>query len=75
MKGKPELPYDIEAHYLMIGMLVFMEIAIHLGAAAGRRRAERTTPEGKAEISALQASLLGLVALLLGFSLSPALGR
>ena len=75
MNGTPEVLYNIDTTYLMIGMLVCMALAIFLGAAAGRARAERTTPEGKAHISALQASLLGLMALLLGFSLSLALGR
>jgi hypothetical protein len=75
MNGTPEVLYEIDALYLMIGMLVCVALAVFLGAAAGRTRAARTTPEGKAQISALQASLLGLLALLLGFSLSLALGR
>jgi len=75
MKGTPEVLYDINSLYLMAGMLACMGLAILLGAQSGRGRAERTTPEGKAQISALQASLLGLMALLLGFSLSMALGR
>jgi hypothetical protein len=75
MKGTPEVLYDINSLYLMLGMLAFMGLAILLGARSGRGRADRTTPEGKAQISALQASLLGLMALLLGFSLSLALGR
>jgi hypothetical protein len=75
MKGILEVLYAINEIYLTLGMLACMALAILLGSAAGRNRAERTSPEGKAQISALQASLLGLMALLLGFSLSLALGR
>ncbi len=75
MKGTQEVLYAINAIYLTLGMLACMALAILLGAVAGSNRAERTSPEGKAQISALQASLLGMLALLLGFSLSLALGR
>ncbi len=75
MNGTPEVMYAIPSPILMLALLVTMGLAIYIGTRMGKNRASRTSEEGRAQVSALQGSLLGLLALLLGFSFSLALGR
>lgn len=67
--------YDISsltiAAVLFVGMLLAMEIGLHLG----RRRQAVQTEAVKRQISAVQASFFGVLALLLGFTFSLSLSR
>ena len=67
--------YAIPSPILMLALLAAMVLAIYIGTRMGKSRATRTSEEGRAQVTALQGSLLGLLALLLGFSFSLALGR
>ena len=65
MNGTPEVMYAIPSPILMLALLVTMGLAIYIGTRMGKNRASRTSEEGRAQVSALQGSLLGLLALLL----------
>ncbi len=75
MIGQSELMYDIATKYLTLGLLVLMLVAMVIGYIAGNRRKNRVTEEFKSQTTAVQSSLLGLLALLLGFTFSLSLSR
>jgi len=66
-----DIPTPVIAGLLLIGML----IAMRLGYRIGFRRQQHETEETRSQTTAVQGSLLGLLALLLGFTFSLALSR
>ncbi|MGV8986257.1 MAG: hypothetical protein ACOH2H_08245 [Cypionkella sp.] len=75
MTRKTEVLYDIPTILLIPMLLVILALVIFHGLRHGKHRAARTSETARTQVSALQSSLLGLLALLLGFSFSLALGR
>lgn len=75
MIGQRELMYDIDTIYIAAGLLVLMLIAMVIGYLIGDRRKRNASEEFRSQTTAVQGSLLGLLALLLGFTFSLALSR
>lgn len=73
--GTPDLMYDIPTPLIAIALLAFMLCAMWLGYRIGWRRQNNETEETRTQTTAVQGSLLGLLALLLGFTFSLALSR
>ena len=70
-----EVMYD-HSSFLIAGILfVSMVLAIEVGYRIGRRTQAGASEPSKAQINAVQASLLGILALLLGFTFSLSLQR
>lgn len=70
-----ELMYGIDSVLIAGGLLVAMLLVIEAGYRMGRAHEREETPTAKAHVNAIQASLLGILALLLGFTFSSALQR
>ena len=66
--------YEIAGIYIALGLLVGMAVVVFGGYRVGLRQPDRPESE-TTQISATQASLLGILGLLLGFTFSLALGR
>lgn len=67
--------YDIPSFLIALALLVLMLATIQAGAAIGRHLRHGESEESKDQSTAVQGSLLGLLALLLGFTFSLSLGR
>ncbi len=67
--------YDIPTPLIAVGLLVLMLLATWIGYRTGLGRQTRETEQTKAQTTAVQGSMLGLLALLLGFTFSLALSR
>lgn len=75
-KHKPDgMMYTYPSFLIAIILLALMLIAIFLGGALGKRWLGKESEESKSQANAVQGSLLGLLALLLGFTFSLSLGR
>ena len=70
-----ELMYGIDAMWIAAALLVALLLAIDGGFRLGRRRERAESAPAKAHLNAIQASMLGILALLLGFTFSSALER
>ncbi|SFD99990.1 hypothetical protein SAMN04488523_104181 [Sulfitobacter brevis] len=70
-----DLMYDIPTPIIAIVLLLAMLLAMWLGYRAGTGRQSRETEQTRSQTTAVQGSLLGLLALLLGFTFSLALAR
>ncbi len=70
-----EFLYEISSAWVAAALLVTMVVAIELGYRPGTLRARATTEASKEHINGIQATILGILALLLGFTLSLALQR
>lgn len=70
-----EMLYDINSFAIATTLFVSMAGAIELGFRIGRRPAIKANDASKAQVSAIQSSLLGILALLLGFTFSQSLQR
>lgn len=70
-----ELMYGIDAWLIAGLLLVTMLVAIEGGYRFGRAHEREEPPTAKAHVNAIQASLLGILALLLGFTFSSSLQR
>ncbi len=72
---KEELLYDVDLLLLFLvsigALILFTELGFHLGRRAGRSTSEKAL----SQISAIQAAILGLLALLLGFTFAMAMSR
>ena len=66
--------YDIATLWIVLGLMAGMFGAMYLGRRIGKRRPSRDEAE-TGQITATQASLLGILGLLLGFTFSVALSR
>lgn len=67
--------YDISTIFIATGLLTLMLAAMVIGYLAGERRQANASEEFRSQTTAVQGSLLGLLALLLGFTFSLALAR
>jgi uncharacterized membrane protein YedE/YeeE len=70
-----ELMYDINAGWIALVLLMAVLAAMEVGFHAGRRAHPTVTEDAKGHISATQASMLGILALLLAFTFSLSLQR
>ncbi len=73
--GQNELMYDINSGLIALMLLISMGLAMKLGRYVGGRGRHHHNEESKSQVGAVQGSLLGLLALLLGFTFSLALNR
>ena len=67
--------YGLSSATIAFTSLALMLLAMEAGYRAGRRAQVTTTETSRSQINTVQASLLGLLALLLGFTFSIALER
>lgn len=67
--------YDIPTILIALFLLVSMSVCIEVGYRFGRRRQASSAEAHKTHLLAIQASLLGILALLLGFTFSLSLSR
>ena len=70
-----ELMYGIDAMLIAAALLVALLLVIELGYRVGRAHERKESTAAKAHLTAIQASMLGILALLLGFTFSSALQR
>ena len=67
--------YDIPSFYVSAGLFLLMVVAMLIGTKTGKRLQVNENDESRGQANAVQGSLLGLLALLLGFTFSLSLGR
>ncbi len=67
--------YEIPSYVIAAGLFLLLSASIYLGGAIGRRNQNNESDSAKTQANAVQGSLLGLLALLLGFTFSLSLGR
>ncbi len=70
-----EFLYDLELGSILLGSLVIFLAATEIGFRLGRRAHSRVNADAKSELSILQGAIMGLLALLLGFTFSMAISR
>lgn len=70
-----ELLYSLPSALIAAALFVLILISIRMGTAAGRRFKSELNEQSRKQAIAVQGSLLGLLALLLGFTFSLALSR
>ncbi|MFZ1469720.1 MAG: hypothetical protein WAT09_12195 [Paracoccaceae bacterium] len=70
-----ELMYDIPSILIALSLFVLIYAIMHAGRKLGKRRQAKHTEDSKQQANAVQGSLIGLLALLLGFTFSLSLGR
>ena len=70
MIGEEELMYDIPTSYIALGLMTLMLIAMVIGYTIGHKRKLSASEEFRSQTTTVQGSLLGLLALLLGFTFS-----
>ena len=75
MSGPRELLYDIPSIFIALGLLALMLAAMTVAWLIGRRSHRNQSEEGRSQTTAVQGSMLGLLALLLGFTFSLGLSR
>ncbi len=75
MSGPRELLYDIPSIFIALGLLAAMLVAMILAYLIGGRSHRNQSEEGRSQTTAVQGSMLGLLALLLGFTFSLGLSR
>ncbi|SEM81671.1 hypothetical protein SAMN05216227_10036 [Pseudorhodobacter antarcticus] len=73
--GQSELIYDIPSYVIAVSVFCLMVLAGMVARGWGKRVQLNTDAEAVAQASAVQGSLLGLLALLLGFTFSLSLSR
>ena len=72
---KNEIMYDINSFFLVTILFMAILLFYELGFRIGKYKQEVTDKEIKEQTSAIQAGILGLLALLLGFTFNMALQR
>ncbi|MFX0541675.1 hypothetical protein ACEWPM_008070 [Roseovarius sp. S4756] len=75
MIGPREVLYDIPSSLIALGLLALMLVAMGIAWMIGRRSHRNQSEEGRSQTTAVQGSMLGLLALLLGFTFSLGLSR
>ncbi len=70
-----ELMYDQSNLAIVTWLLVFMLLSVELGYRVGRRKSATATEHIRSQVNTVLAAMLGLLALLLGFTYSLALQR
>ncbi|RLJ59460.1 hypothetical protein BCF46_1609 [Litoreibacter meonggei] len=73
--GSSEIMYDVNSFVIAVVLLVAMGVAMRVGRIIGKSGSLHHNDESKSQVGAVQGSLLGLLALLLGFTFSLALKR
>ncbi len=73
--GQTEFMYDIPSYILSFILFLLMLVAMWSGTSFGKRRQDTENEDSKGQANAVQGSLLGMLALLLGFTFSLSLGR
>lgn len=72
---REEIMYNINSILIVAFLFAFILIAYEIFFHVGRRYQQKTDQEVKAQVSSIQAGILGVLALLLGFTFSMALQR
>ena len=67
--------YDLPSYLIAFTLFVLILLTMQLGRKLGKRRHARETEDSKHQANTVQGSLIGLLALLLGFTFSLSLGR
>jgi hypothetical protein len=67
--------YNVNGWVILIGLLVLIVAASEIGFRLGRKNGWKTDEKMKAQISVVQGALIGVLGLLLGFTMSMAVGR
>jgi hypothetical protein len=67
--------YDLPSYFVASCLFAFMLLAMFLGGMIGKPLQAKINEDGKSQANAVQGSLLGLLALLLGFTFSLSLSR
>ncbi|MBM3976821.1 MAG: DUF4239 domain-containing protein [Planctomycetes bacterium] len=67
--------YDLRSGWIASALLAISALCVSLGHRLGRRAGASAGEAQRAQVNALQTSMLGLLALVLGFTFSLALGR
>jgi uncharacterized membrane protein (Fun14 family) len=70
-----EIMYDQSSFLIVAVLFVSLALAVEVGYRIGRRVQGRASEASRSHVSAVQASLLGVLALILGFTFSQALQR
>lgn len=70
-----ELLYDIDSALIATALFASMAVAIEIGLRVGRRRLAPANEAAKEHINGIQSAILGILALLLGFTFSLSLQR
>lgn len=70
-----EIMYDKNSFLIAVILFASMVVVVEIGSWLGLRRASSTAKSLKTQLNALQGSLLGILALLLGFTFSQSLQR
>ena len=70
-----ELLYDVDEGAILIVLISVLVVALEIGNRLGRRVRTRMDDAGKSQTNALQGAIIGLLALLLAFTLSMAINR
>lgn len=70
-----EVMYDLPSYLIAFTLFVLILLTMQLGRKLGKRRHARETEDSKHQANTVQGSLIGLLALLLGFTFSLSLGR
>lgn len=65
-----EIMYNQSSILIVTVLFITLVLAMEVGYRLGRRTQARTDAEAKSHINAIQASLLGVLALMLGFTFS-----
>lgn len=70
-----EMMYDVPTYLISIVLLLTMLLVLEIGYRMGRRNERRSTESLRSHTGGIQGALLGILALLLGFTYSQALNR
>jgi hypothetical protein len=70
-----EFMYDVNIGLIIIALFIAMALAMEIGFRIGIRRKDSASKASRVHINAIQASILGILALLLGFTFSLSLQR
>ena len=70
-----EFMYDVDSGVIAAALLGSMVVRVELGYRIGLRMRHRANDDSKSHINAIQGSILGILALLLGFTFSLSLQR
>lgn len=70
-----ELLYNIDSGVIIITLLIALIVALEIGRRLGRKARAQLDDAGKSQANSLQSAIIGLLALLLAFTLSMAISR
>ncbi len=70
-----DLLFNVASWIIILGLLAVLIVALEIGSRLGRRARATIDDAAKAQASALQSAIIGLLALLLAFTLSMAISR